>query len=173
MKYIFKGKNVRSAINKGLKKLNLSKEDAVIEIIKEKPRVFFGIFGGGTSVKVAPKDMAGDADVDWKKSCRRVGDYSEKIAGMIADDATVSVKKKNSKVHVSINTEKSELIIGRRGSTLQAIEYILNLVIKRDPSTRVDVKVDCAGYRKNTKGKISDTVKKASSKVNKQKARNK
>ncbi len=169
MKFVYRGKNVRNAIKKGRKKLGISEGDANIEIIQEKPRILFGLLGGGTKVKIKPKGGFRSDTGETEKTYEKVKDYTRMIAGLIDKKAKVSVERtKGGRINVNINSSSKELIIGKRGATLDAVEYIVNLVVKRDPLTRVDVSVDCAGYRKNISAKIKDRVKKASIKVKKE-----
>ncbi len=169
MKFVYRGKNVRRAINKGLKKLGITESDAEIEIVQEKPLILFGLLGGGTKVKIKPKGGFFPASAQKDKSSGKVEEYTRMIVGMIDKKAKVRVEKiKGSRISVNIDSSSKEIIIGKRGSTLDAVEYIVNLLVKRDPSTRVDVSVDCGGYKKNMSGKIKNSVRQASARAKKE-----
>ena len=65
--------------------------------------------------------------------------------------ADVIVKRENSQIDVeitNINATDMGIVIGKRGNTLDSIQYILNLFINKDRIDYMRVVVDVQGYRR-------------------------
>lgn len=65
--------------------------------------------------------------------------------------ATVSVKREGSDISVdisNINPTDMGILIGKRGNTLDSIQYLLNLFVNKNRTDYMRVVVDVQGYRK-------------------------
>lgn len=156
MKSVVKiSKTVEGAIQKALEELKVSKEDVKIEVLEEPSKGFLGLLGA--------KDAAVRVTV--------VNDPVEKIEGLINQilfhmnvKADVIVKRENSQIDVeitNINATDMGIVIGKRGNTLDSIQYILNLFINKDRIDYMRVVVDVQGYRR----KREDTLIKLANKM--------
>ncbi|NLY77122.1 MAG: protein jag [Tissierellia bacterium] len=156
MKSVVKiSKTVEGAIQEALEELKVSKEDVKIEVLEEPSKGFLGLLGA--------KDAAVRVTV--------VNDPVEKIEGLINQilfhmnvKADVIVKRENSQIDVeitNINATDMGIVIGKRGNTLDSIQYILNLFINKDRIDYMRVVVDVQGYRR----KREDTLIKLANKM--------
>lgn len=69
------------------------------------------------------------------------------LDGFKIDDAKIEAALKNDVVEIDIQTESIGIIIGHRGETLDAIQYLISLAIKRTTDTYVRVIVNVGNYR--------------------------
>ena len=156
MKSVVKiSKTVEGAIQEALEEFKVSKEDVKIEVLEEPSKGFLGLLGA--------KDAAVRVTV--------VNDPVEKIEGLINQilfhmnvKADVIVKRENSQIDVeitNINATDMGIVIGKRGNTLDSIQYILNLFINKDRIDYMRVVVDVQGYRR----KREDTLIKLANKM--------
>lgn len=76
---IYKGKNIEEAIKKGLKDLNVKKEDATIEVLEEGSGGIFGLFSKEAEVSITPLSSQEIRKRDQLKKLQLIGS----IAGAI------------------------------------------------------------------------------------------
>jgi spoIIIJ-associated protein len=91
----------------------------------------------------------------------------EHILGHISPEAKVIYEVENSVICYNINGGHSGVLIGKRGQTLDAIQYILEKIINKQNLQKVRVQVDIEGYLENRKdgllalaGRLSDKASK-------------
>lgn len=92
-------------------------------------------------------------------------DFVVDVLGKMAMDCTVDLMENDpnepdSDVRIEISGEDSNLIIGRKGQTLSALQFLTNRVVNRPPLDRRHVLIDADGYRQRREGALSDMAKK-------------
>lgn len=136
------GKTVDEAVNAALAELKISKEDAEIEIIEEGSRGFLGVFGAkDTVVKVKKKFNPEKTAKDFLKEM------------FIAMGLIVNVETSLTDKHLEIKISGDDMgiIIGKRGQTLDAIQYLVNLVVNKGTAPYISVTLDTENYRERRK----------------------
>lgn len=78
----------------------------------------------------------------------------QKIVDSISTDAKVGVDKKRDKLLYTISGGESGVLIGKRGQTLEAIQYLLEKMINKKSTNRVRVLVDVEGYLEKRKNNL-------------------
>lgn len=138
-------KTVVDAINKALKKLDISREEAEIEIVKEGSKGIFGLFGGENAV----------VDVKIKKDPIEVGkEFIETIFSSTKLDVEVEVmgeKTNDEQVMYNLKSDDLGIVIGHRGETLDALQYLTSLVVNKETEEYYRVLIDAEGYRDRRK----------------------
>ncbi|WP_027359746.1 RNA-binding cell elongation regulator Jag/EloR [Desulforegula conservatrix] len=80
----------------------------------------------------------------------------QKIADAITEDASIRVVKEKDRLVYNIEGGDPSLLIGKRGQTLEAVQYLIDKLINRNADARVRVQVDVGGYletrKKNLEG---------------------
>ena len=66
---------------------------------------------------------------------------------------------------LDISGEDLGLLIGRRGETLQALQYMVNLLLNRGSQGRLTVTVDVEGYRRRREQRLVSMAKRAADDV--------
>ncbi len=150
----FLGKDVESAIKKGLNKLKLTKDEVKIKILDEGKKGLFGLMG---AIPARIKIIKTNADINMELASKKAYELTVKFIKEIDNNATVSAKKKDRKIAIDIKSKESALIIGKNGATLTSLEYIVNLAMKKNSDTRINVIIDIGGYKSK---KIESSVKK-------------
>ena len=138
-------KTVVDAINKALKKLDINREEAEIEIIKEGSKGIFGLFGGENAV----------VDVKVKKDPIEIGkEFIETVFSSTKLEVEIEVmEEKTNEEQVMYNLKSDDLgiVIGHRGETLDALQYLTSLVVNKEPEEYYRVLLDAEGYRDRRK----------------------
>ncbi len=162
----YKGKNVENAINKGLKDLDIRKEEASIKVLEEGKAGLFGLMGS-VPARVKIKIKGHKQGIKWEKAVNKARDLTLLLAKEIDEKVKVKSRKSGNVIQVSLESANQALLIGRKGGNLKAVNYLVNLMMKKDPDSRIDVYIDIADYRKRKKNSAREKLKEAVSKVKK------
>lgn len=151
------GKTVEEAVTAALLELGIKRERAVIEILEEPGKKgLFGLLGTRAArVKISYEDEPGKLAVDFiKRICSSMGVKAE-----------CEVKKQEEYWYVNISGPELGILIGRRGDTLEALQYLTNLAVAKQISERIRIIVDVEGYRQRREETLVRLAKRLSDKV--------
>ncbi len=91
----------------------------------------------------------------------------QKMADLITEDATVTADTDKDKLILKINGGNAGILIGRKGQTLDAMQFLTDKIINRKSSDRVRVKVDIEGYMETRKSNLESLAQKMAEKARK------
>lgn len=133
----FKGKTVQDALNEALKAWDLTEADVTYEVISEASKGFLGIGSKDAVIKV-----------EEKYSAERVGKaFLIETLRQMGLEVEIQVSKKDDYILFEIIGENLGIVIGRRGDTLDALQFLLNLVLNKESGERVKGIIDIENYR--------------------------
>ncbi len=168
------GKNIEEAISLGLKELNCSKDDVEIKILDEGTTGLFGLMGAKPAKvlltlknteqnKVQEQELKKkEINADFDLACKNAKEYTGKIVSMMNVNVNdIKVNHNNETINVEIFTDSGSLLIGKAGQSLNALEYIVQLMINTNPSTRVKVNLDTENYRQKQQERLKTIANKA------------
>ena len=131
-------KSVDEAIRLACEELDVAAEDVEIEIIYEGNKGLLGIIGSKNAVvKVTEKAGIDDLIVDFLRPIFEHMDIS----------AQLDIIHEESQITVNLTGDDVGIVIGRRGETLDSLQYLLSLVVNRNSEEYIRVIMDVAGYR--------------------------
>lgn len=116
-------KTVDEAVRNALITLGISQEDAIIEVIEEGSRGIFGLGGRDAKVTVAAKEK--DSSVDIAKK------FTDELISKMHLDCVADVSEDSEAIKIVITGDGVGGIIGRRGETLDAVQYLVNLRVNK------------------------------------------
>jgi spoIIIJ-associated protein len=133
------GQTVEEAVSSALAQLNTTRERTEISIIDEGKKGIFGIFGSRpavvkVTVKIDPIEEAKKFLID--------------VAEKMGVEVTVNTEKEGKYIHFILSGEKIALLIGKRGQTLNSLQYLAQLVLNRYSDQYYTVMLDAEDYRK-------------------------
>lgn len=132
-------KTVGEAVTKALAELGVDEQGAVIEILEEPSKGLFGLLGSKPArVRVTKKETLP----------LRAGQLLNKIFNIMNLSVNMEINEKNTNLLVNLSGEGLGVLIGRRGETLDALQYLLNLYINKNQEQRHKIIIDVEGYRK-------------------------
>jgi len=150
------GKTVESAIEEALLELNIDKEDAEIQILDEGSKGLFGLIGGRNAlVRVRKK-------IDYDKI---VKDFMEPILKALGVNGELEVTVEDDNINVKVLADDIGILIGRRGETLDALQYLMGLVINKSSDKFIRVIFDVGNYREKREETLEKLAKKLAGKV--------
>jgi len=133
------GKTVEDAIKRACERLNVSREALKVEIITDGSSRLFGLVGGRKArIRVWLRE------VNRADKARRV---LEEILLRANLPGTVKVTPQEDRILVEIQGDGSGILIGRKGKTLDALEYLINRIVPTSSSDQRRIVVDAEGYR--------------------------
>lgn len=133
------GQTVEAAVESALAQLETSKDRTEIQVIDGGKRGIFGIFGSRPAVvKVTMKIDPIEEAVN----------YLKKVANGLGAPIEVEVKQEGKQVLLTLTGQKIALLIGKRGQTLNSLQYLTQLVINRYSNQFFTVILDAEDYRK-------------------------
>jgi len=156
-----KGNTVEEAIAKGLKQLGCTRENAEIKVLEEGSTGLFGLMGSKPAVVLITVDesvcktviSADDAKELKKKTEKTLSDILRKMG---AELKSVSAAAAGDIISAEIKVTDSDgnFIIGKNGQTLDALEYITQLIVNHNSDTKIKVNLDCLNYRAKQHDKL-------------------
>ena len=96
-------------------------------------------------------------------------EFISKILDTFELENSVEMELKDNVLTINVNGDENRLgiLIGKRGVTLDSIQYILNLIVNKKSSRYIRVNLDSSGYRKKRKETLINLAKKMANKVTK------
>jgi spoIIIJ-associated protein len=169
-------KSVEEAVELALNELGLDRSEVTIEVLQEGRRSILGLGGEEAKVKVTPlsiinqvninqegQEISPDGAVDAAK------EILDQLLRLMDVPATVEINSSEgdgTPATLDINDCRPGILIGRRGQTLSALQYLVNFMTSRKLRSSARVIIDVAGYRKrrieelqNMAWRIADRVK--------------
>lgn len=86
------------------------------------------------------------------------------VSGILEDmgiKAEVKGYKLADRLHIQIDSDSGGLLIGRKGETLEALQYLTDLAINRKLETRIRIVLDTENYRDRKRHRVIDMAKEA------------
>ncbi len=144
----FEGKTTEEAIENACRQLKLTKDEIDVEIIEPGSAGIFGLVGGRKAkVKVTATGEEPEP-VEETNGVAIAKDALENILTLIPmEGATVSAAKNDGTIALNIEGDTSGLLIGRKGRTLDALQFIVNKIVNKALEKRTQVVVDSENYR--------------------------
>nr|WP_319396663.1 RNA-binding cell elongation regulator Jag/EloR [uncultured Desulfobacter sp.] len=91
----------------------------------------------------------------------------QKMADLITEDAHVEAITEDNTLTLQINGGNTGILIGRKGQTLDAMQFLTDKIINRQSEARVRVKVDIEGYMETRKANLKHLALKMAEKAKK------
>jgi spoIIIJ-associated protein len=133
------GQSVEEAVESALAQLKTTKDRTDISIIDEGKKGIFGIFGSRPAiVKVTVK---ADPIMEAKK-------FVIEVSEQMGVDVHVEIIQEGKNIFFNLSGEKIALLIGKRGQTLNSLQYLTQLVINRYAEGYLNITIDAEDYRK-------------------------
>ncbi|ETI66083.1 RNA-binding cell elongation regulator Jag/EloR [Neobacillus vireti] len=132
------GQTVEEAVESALVQLQTTKDRAEVDIIDEGKRGIFGIFGSRPAVvKVS-------VIIDPLEEAKK---FLIQVSEQMGAPVEIEIKRDGKQVHFVMTGEKIALLIGKRGQTLNSLQYLTQLVINRFSNQYLTVILDAEDYR--------------------------
>jgi spoIIIJ-associated protein len=93
------------------------------------------------------------------------GEALQRIVDLITKDATISIEERSNRIFFDVKGGNSAVLIGKRGQTLEAMQYIVEKIVNKKRKERIGVQVDVEGYLEKRRINLEKTAFRLSEKV--------
>lgn len=166
------GRTVDAAIDAGCEQLGLGRDEIDFEIIDMPHKGFLGFSQTPAKVRVFKEEP----DVETPEIVLETPNLDGKIEvaqqyvldivkAMGLDQITVTTSQEENNVTLKINGDVSGVAIGRRGETLDAIQYLTGLAANRVEGDYLRVVIDSGNYRERRRNTLEQLAKKLAAAV--------
>ncbi|MDA1035854.1 MAG: protein jag [Chloroflexi bacterium] len=149
-------KTVEEAIELALLELDVDRDEVVVDVVSQGRTGILGIGSEMAKVRVSLITEAGEGASKALGVVNRLLDAMDvdvlatiRNSGTGPEDPTV----------IDIQGEDAGLIIGRRGETLRALQYVANIVIGRQEDSAGPIIVDVEQYRERRQAQVQTLAK--------------
>lgn len=158
MEYIeFSGKSVEDALTNALVSLGTTSDQIEYEVVDKGSNGILGFGSKDAIIKVAKKNNPEDVVVNF------LNEVFEKM------DLEVEVITKFDEIDDVIDVElkgpEMGVLIGKRGQTLDSLQYLTNLALNRKTDSYLRVKIDTEDYRRRRRETLENLAKNVAYKV--------
>lgn len=154
----FTGKSLDDALTNAAIQLGIPSDQLDYTVIEEASSGFLGLFNTKPArIKVAKKASVEDVVNKFLGDMFNAMDITVKI--------DVYVNEAEETVNINLTGEDMGLLIGKRGQTLDSLQYLVRLVVNKEFGGYLKVKVDTENYRERRKETLESLAKNIAYKV--------
>ena len=150
-------KTVDDAITEASIKLGATSDKIEVEVIEKGSTGFLGIKSKPAIIKARKKNDTVD----------NIREFLENVFSAMNMEVTIDIKKaEDDKVYeVELSGKEMGLLIGKRGQTLDSLQYLTNLAVNKHSDGYIKVKLDTEDYRQRRKDTLENLAKNIAYKV--------
>ena len=150
-------KTVNDAITEACQKLTVTSDKLEYEVVEEGSSGFLGIGSKPAVIKARVKSSVEDTAKDFLK------DVFE--AMNLAVIVNVKYDEANNSMDIDLSGDEMGVLIGKRGQTLDSLQYLVSLVVNKNVDNYIRVKVDTENYLQRRKETLENLAKNIAYKV--------
>lgn len=158
MKYVEKAaKTVEDAITEALVEMGLTSDQVTVEVLEKGPSGLMSIFSSKLAkVRVYRKINLQDI----------AKDFLTDVFAKMGMDVTVDIKMDDhNNMGIDLSGPSMGVLIGKRGQTLDSLQYLVSLVVNKESESYVRIKLDTENYRVRRKETLETLAKNLANKV--------
>ena len=160
MEYIeVPAKTVDDAITEASIKLGTTSDKIEYEVIEKGSTGFLGIGSKNAVIKACKKFSVDGEVLEFLNNVFRAMDMEVEVL--------VNVNETNRQIDVELKGDDMGVLIGKRGQTLDSLQYLTSLAINKSSENYYKVKVDTEDYRKRRKETLENLARNIAYKVKK------
>jgi len=153
----FSAKTVSEAITEACQKFGVTSDKLEYEVIEEGSAGFLG-FGAKQAVIKAGVKLS--LEESAKNFLKEVFDAMEMSVAI-----EVKYNEEEKTMDIDLAGEEMGLLIGKRGQTLDSLQYLVSLVVNKEIDDYIRVKIDTENYRERRKETLENLAKNIAYKV--------
>lgn len=176
MEYIeVTGKTVDDAITEACQKLSVTSDRLDYEVVENGSSGFLGFAVKPAVIKARIKDENAKETVSETKSdnakTEQAGvqndpkEFLSKVFDAMGMKVQIDVEKTDEEINIELSGDDMGVLIGKRGQTLDSLQYLTSLVVNKGSSSYTRVKVDTENYRVRRKETLENLAKNLAYKV--------
>ena len=163
--------SVEEALEAALAELGVSEQEATVEVVQEPRTGVLGIGGQPAIVRVRTTGSGADAESDEaiEEQAEIAAEFVEGLLEEIGLEADIEINTVPEGTYVEVwavdEGESMGTLIGRKGSTLDALQDLVRSVVLQRTGERCHVLIDVEDYRKRRRDQVRRHAQDASARV--------
>lgn len=150
-------KTVSDAITEACQKLGVTSDKLDYEVVEEGSSGFLGIGSKPAVIKASKKCSVEDNARSF------LSDVFDAMKLTVQVD--INYDEENKSIDINLSGDEMGILIGKRGQTLDSLQYLVSLVVNKDIEDYIKVKVDTENYRQRRKETLENLAKNIAYKV--------
>ena len=152
----FEGKTLADAITNASVSLGVASTELKYEVVSEGSTGFLGMFAKPAIIKVEQK-----ADMT-----ERAKEFLDRLFGAMKVETEIKAQMEDEEnMSIEISGPDMGILIGKRGQTLDSIQYLTSLYVNKESESYIRVKIDTENYRERRKETLETLAKNIAYKV--------
>jgi spoIIIJ-associated protein len=187
----FKGKSVEEAVTAASVELGVTSTELEYEVVEKGSSGFLGIGAKpavikarkkveepevqSASTKVKESGNASASKKEVKKSStqsdseivKKTNEYLNTLfaAMKIETKVTIDFDENNNNMNIDLEGPEMGILIGKRGQTLDSLQYLISLFVNKESESYIRVKLDTENYRSRRRDTLENLAKNIAYKV--------
>ena len=153
----FSAKTVNDAIIEACQKFTVASDKLEYEVLEEGSSGFLGIGSKPAVIRARVKSSVADTAKEFLNS------VFEAMNMIVVSDVKYDEDERT--MDIELSGDDMGVLIGKRGQTLDSLQYLVSLVVNKDTEDYIRVKVDTENYRQRRKETLENLAKNISFKV--------
>ena len=154
-------KTVDEAVTKALIELETTSDKLEYEVVEKGSAGFLGIGAKPAIIRAKKKETLEDRAIDFLSQVFDAMNLDVKIAAAFNEEEC--------EMNIDLSGEDMGILIGKRGQTLDSLQYLTSLVVNKGKSDYIRVKLDTEDYRRRRKETLENLARGIAYKVKKTK----
>lgn len=174
------GKTLDDAITEACQKLTVTSDKLDYEIIEKGTAGFLGFAAKQAVIRARIKDDSvkeEKIEVKETKSEKKTvsnasisegndpKEFLDKVFAAMGMEVNIDVKRTDEEISIDLSGDDMGVLIGKRGQTLDSLQYLTSLYVNKGSSGYIRVKVDTENYRNRRKETLENLAKNLAYKV--------
>ena len=163
---LFTGKNVEDALTKAVVALGVTSDKVEYEVIDKGSTGFIGIGSKPAKINARVKEeeviVVSEAPADIEAV---IVEFLSKVFDAMNLTVKINVNITEESVDVDLIGDDMGVLIGKRGQTLDSLQYLVSLVVNKKSDKYLRVKLDTENYRERRKETLENLAKNIAFKV--------
>ncbi|WP_069651080.1 RNA-binding cell elongation regulator Jag/EloR [Caloranaerobacter ferrireducens] len=160
MKSIVKtAKTIDDAVREALLELGADRDDVLIKVLEEPSKGFLGLIGG-KDAKVEVTVVNDPVEI--------AGNFLKILFKKMKINASTSIRREGKSLFINIEDISDRdmgILIGKRGKTLDSVQYLVSLIVNKERENYIRVFLDINNYRKKREETLIRLAEKMAFKV--------
>ncbi|NMB20645.1 MAG: protein jag [Firmicutes bacterium] len=153
-------RTVDEAIAEALRELNVERADVEITVLEEGNKGFLGILGSKQAKVRVDKKIP-----EYEVKLEAALEFVKELLGHMDLEPEVTGEADEESINLRIDGDDLGILIGRRGQTLDSLQYITSLAVNRQGGEWMRINLDIGDYRAKREETLRSLAQRAAMKV--------
>lgn len=158
---LFNGKTIDDAINKAIVELRISSDQLEYVVVDKGSTGILGIGSRPAVIEAWAKDSLVGTAREFLNNLFETMNMEVEVVG--------SYNEEERTMNLDLQGEDMGILIGKRGQTLDSLQYLTSLVVNKNSNEYIRVKLDIENYRERREDSLENLARSCAAKVKKTK----